>query len=29
MKIRRDLHEQAHDDEFGSAYSEGTGGKGE
>ncbi|MCY1365257.1 hypothetical protein D9M69_520960 [compost metagenome] len=29
LKIRRDLHEQAHDDEFGGAYSEGTGGEGE
>jgi hypothetical protein len=29
MKIRRDLQQQAHDDEFGGAYSEGTGGEGE
>ena len=29
MKIRRDLHQQAHDDEFGGAYSEGTGGDSE
>ncbi|BEP68995.1 hypothetical protein GmRootV35_35090 [Variovorax sp. V35] len=28
MQIRRHLQEQAHDDEFGGAYSEGTGGEG-
>jgi hypothetical protein len=28
VEIGRDLHQQAHDDELGGAYSEGTGGEG-